>query len=39
VQLGLSFQQTQQTFGDSPFNGAHPEGKNMRSEAGLRVFF
>jgi len=39
VQLGLSFQQTQQTFGDSPFNGAHPEGKNMRSEAGLRFFF
>jgi len=39
VQLGLSFQQTQQTFGDSPFNGPHPEGKNMRTEAGLRAFF
>ncbi len=39
AQLGLSFQQTQQTFGDLPFNGPHPEGKNMRSEAGLRFFF
>ena len=38
VQLGLSYQQTHQFFGDRPFGGAHPEGKNMRSEAGLRFF-
>jgi hypothetical protein len=41
VQVGLSYQFTQQTFGDHPFsdNGPHPVGRNHRAELGLRAFF
>jgi hypothetical protein len=39
VQLGLSYQYTQQYFGDRPFGGAHPSSHNHRGELGLRMFF
>jgi hypothetical protein len=41
VQVGLSYQLTQQTFGDHPFGDTapHPVGRNHRSEIGFRVFF
>jgi hypothetical protein len=39
VQAGLSYQLTQQTFGDFPFSGPHPVGRNQRLELGVRVFF
>jgi len=39
VQVGVSYQFTQQTFGDLPFDGAHPQGRNQRIEVGTRLFF
>jgi hypothetical protein len=40
VQLGLSYQQTKQTFGDLPFAvNVHPTGRNQRGEIGFRFFF
>jgi hypothetical protein len=49
VQVGLSYQLTQQTFGDLPFPvqqpdgsflaGAHPTTRNHRGELGARLFF
>jgi hypothetical protein len=39
LQLGLSYQMTQQTFGDFPFGGSHPQGRNHRTELGVRFFF
>ncbi len=36
VQLGLSFQQTQQTFGDSPFNGT-PSAQNSAQRGGAAL--
>lgn len=38
-QLGLSYQFTQQTFGDLPLGGPHPTGRNQRGELGFRLFF
>jgi hypothetical protein len=41
VQVGISFQVTQQTFGDRPFSptNPHPLGRNQRGEIGFRLFF
>ncbi len=41
VQVGLSYQMTQQTFGDRPFGESkpHPVGRNQRGEIGFRLFF
>ncbi len=40
LQVGLSYQRTQQTFGDLPFGtSVHPVGRNDRFELGLRLFF
>jgi hypothetical protein len=39
VQMGVSYQMTQQTFGDYPFDAPHPQGRNHRGEMGLRFFF
>ena len=41
VQVGLSYQLTQQTFGDRPFTdtGPHPLARNHRTEIGFRLFF
>jgi hypothetical protein len=44
-EVGLSYQVTQQVFGDFPFAEAppavpaHPEQRNQRAEVGLRMFF
>jgi hypothetical protein len=44
VQMGVSYQYTQQYFGDRPFlgtpgGGAHPGSHNHRAEVGFRFFF
>ena len=44
VQVGASYQYTQQYFGDRPFTGepgggAHPSSHNHRAELGFRFFF
>jgi hypothetical protein len=39
VHLGLSYQYTQQVFGDNPFNGPNPRSHNHRGELGMRMFF
>jgi hypothetical protein len=44
VQAGLSYQYTEQVFGDRPFSGRpgggeHPRSHNHRGELGLRFFF
>jgi hypothetical protein len=45
VQVGFSYQRTQQTFGDRPFSSSdtlpspHPTGLNQRLELGFRLFF
>jgi hypothetical protein len=44
VQVGVSYQYTQQYFGDRPFlgtpgGGAHPGSHNDRAEVGFRFFF
>jgi hypothetical protein len=39
VQMGVSYQYTQQYFGDRPFGGPHPSSHNNRAELGFRFFF
>lgn len=39
VQAGLSYQATEQTFGDYPFSGPHLKTRNYRGEIGFRFFF
>jgi hypothetical protein len=40
LQVGLSYQLTEQTFGDLPFGlPNHPKGRNQRAELGARLFF
>jgi hypothetical protein len=39
VQLGASYQYTEQAFGDRPFGGANPHSHNHRAELGFRFFF
>jgi hypothetical protein len=41
VQIGLSYQLTEQTFGDRPFSDTdpHPVARNHRLETGFRLFF
>jgi hypothetical protein len=41
VQIGVSYQITQQTFGDRPFadTAPHPVTRNHRTEIGFRLFF
>ncbi len=39
TQVGFSYQIAQQTFGDLPFSGAHPKGRNQRGQLGFRLFF
>ncbi|MEO5768203.1 MAG: hypothetical protein ABIS92_07610 [Polyangia bacterium] len=39
VQVALSGQVTEQTFGDFPFSGPHLKSRNYRSEIGFRLFF
>ncbi len=45
AEVGLSYQVTQQTFGDLPFATSspsaaeHPKQRNQRAELGLRMFF
>jgi hypothetical protein len=39
MQVGLSGQVTEQTFGDYPFSGPHLKTRNYRSELGARLFF
>jgi hypothetical protein len=39
IQVGLSVQATEQTFGDYPFSGPHLKTRNYRSELGARLFF
>jgi hypothetical protein len=39
VQMGASYQYTQQYFGDHPFGGPHPTSHNHRAEIGFRFFF
>ena len=44
VQMGVSYQYTQQYFGDRPFagepgGGDHPSSHNHRAELGFRFFF
>ena len=39
VHLGLSYQYTEQVFGDRPFGGANPRSHNHRGELGMRMFF
>ena len=41
LQVGLSYQLTQQTFGDRPFGNTepHPVARNQRAEIGFRLFF
>ena len=44
VQMGVSYQFTEQVFGDRPFSstpgtGEHPRSHNHRAELGMRFFF
>jgi hypothetical protein len=39
VHIGVSYQYTQQVFGDHPFGGDNPSSHNHRGELGMRMFF